>query len=60
MSETEKEYRVSSPYRDGTPTNDPKIAGERYRQARNYRLEGETIELQERDINPWKTVEKTK
>ena len=56
---SEKEYRIASPYRDSSPTPDPKSAGERYRHARRYQIQGETIELQEREVGPWRTVEKT-
>jgi hypothetical protein len=55
----EHEYRVASPYRDNSPTSDPKIAGERFRQARRHRIDGEKIELQEREVGPWKTIERT-
>jgi hypothetical protein len=53
-----KEYRIKSVFRDESVTPDPGLAGMRYRAARKCRISGESIELQERDVSPWRTVEK--
>jgi hypothetical protein len=55
---SKKEYRVKSVFRDDSVTPDPGLAGQRFRAARKCRISGESIELQERDVSPWRTVEK--
>lgn len=55
----EFEYRVWSPYRDTSSTTDPAHAGEKYRKARKNQFHGETIELQQRPITPWETIERS-
>ena len=59
LIKTEKEYRIVSPDISGQTETDPKVAGTRYRTAVKCRRPGETAELQEREVGPWKTVEKS-
>ena len=59
MSKPSKEYRIVSPGINAQPEVDPKEAGRRYKAAIGCRRPGETAELQEREVGPWTTVEKS-